>query len=158
MFAAVSIHTSRGFSGYRAPSCAPPLMTFRFLGPTVGVAVPLTLLWTASVGLHLVLLGFCLSSLSMTSPPQSSAIAIVLLVTTLLSLVAVALVLRIDCRYDPDGPSAPLEPSQGPSVWWIVRRTTSPPTRPVEWPTTGAVGCQSSYQPDERPGRVAWAV
>lgn len=150
----MSIHTSRGFSGYRSPSCEPPIIAFRFLGPTVGIAVPLTLLWTASVGLHLILMVFCLRSLIVSSPNHSSAITIVLLVTTLLSLTAVILVLNIDCRYDPDGPNVIMDPPQGPSVWWIVSRTTNPPTRPVEWPAVGVVDCQ----PDERPGRVAWAV
>ncbi|KAF6204011.1 hypothetical protein GE061_002350 [Apolygus lucorum] len=43
--AGVSIHTSRGFSGYKEPNCVPRL---RFLGPRPTVAFPLTFLWTAA--------------------------------------------------------------------------------------------------------------
>ncbi|XP_054281112.1 uncharacterized protein LOC128998784 [Macrosteles quadrilineatus] len=98
--AAMSIHTSRGFSGYTSPSCVPPLSLFRFLGPSVRVAVPLTLLWTSSVALHLVVFAFCLGSLFVSS--QTTVIASVLMLISVLSLTAIALVLRIDCRYDPD--------------------------------------------------------
>ncbi|KAG8256428.1 hypothetical protein J6590_068678 [Homalodisca vitripennis] len=98
--AAVSIHTSRGFSGYTSPTCAPPLSLFRFLGPTVRVAVPLTILWLCSVVLHLILFVFCLGSLFVS--PQNTVMAGVLLLIAVLNLAAIALVLRIDCRYDPD--------------------------------------------------------
>lgn len=98
--AALSIHTSRGFSGYTQPSCKPPLSLLRFLGPTVRAAVPLTLLWLCSVVLHVSLLVSCLGALLHTS--QTTVIASVLLVIAVLSLTAVVLVVRIDCRYDPD--------------------------------------------------------
>lgn len=79
---------------------SPPLSLFRFLGPTVRVAVALTLLWTSSVVLHLVVFVFCLGSLFVSS--QTTVIASVLMLIAVLSLAAIALVLRIDCRYDPD--------------------------------------------------------
>lgn len=70
---AVSIHTSRGFSGYSQPSCGPRL---RFLGPSARVAAPLTLLWLTAVLLHLVLLVFCLSSFTASTQKTVSILQI----------------------------------------------------------------------------------
>lgn len=69
----MSIHTSRGFSGYSQPSCGPRL---RFLGPSARVAAPLTLLWLTAVLLHLVLLVFCLSSFTASTQKTVSTLQI----------------------------------------------------------------------------------
>lgn len=52
-----SIHTTRGFGGYRPSSCTPGtfLSRFRFLGPSVGAASALTCLWTTAFLLHVTL-------------------------------------------------------------------------------------------------------
>lgn len=128
----MSIHTSQGFSGYTSPSCASPLPLFRFLGPTVYVAIAFTLLWTSSVMLHLVVFVFCLGSLLVSS--QTTVIASVLMLIAVMSLAAISLVLRIDYCYDPDSPGVALE--AGHAV-----------------PTISVV----SLGPD-LPGRVAWQV
>ncbi|XP_075232290.1 uncharacterized protein LOC142330729 [Lycorma delicatula] len=95
--AAVSIHTSRGFSGYSQPTCVPQL---RFLGPNIRVAIPLTFLWLSAIILHTVLI--IVSVVSLITTPEATILASVLLFLALLSLLAVVLILRIDCLYDPD--------------------------------------------------------
>ncbi|XP_039289982.1 uncharacterized protein LOC111057346 isoform X1 [Nilaparvata lugens] len=95
--AAVSIHTSRGFSGYSQPNCVPQL---RFLGPTVRVAIPLTCLWMCSITLHTVL--SILAVVSLVTSPDTTVLAAILLFLSFLCLLAVVLIVRIDCTYDPD--------------------------------------------------------
>lgn len=133
------IHTSRGFSGYRSPSCDYPWLYFRFLGPTIKTATILSGVWALVLFLHAALLVFAsevlvkFSSSTVTSPnltsevigypsttsalfadsPNSTSVnsvpnsnililAVVLSALSGIILVTVALILRIDCRYDPD--------------------------------------------------------
>lgn len=98
--AAGNIHTSRGFSGYVQPTCDPPWSHLRFLGPTVMSAVSLAVLWSSSCVLHFVLLWNSVKVLS--SSEELTTLAIVLMSLSLITLLAAALLLRIDCIYDPD--------------------------------------------------------
>ncbi|XP_072160493.1 uncharacterized protein [Bemisia tabaci] len=98
--AAASIHTSRGFSGYQQPSCDPPLSRFRFLGPSIQAAIPLTLLWLTACTLNVLLLLFAVRSFI--HKPELTVLASVLLTFSLMTLIAVVLLLRIDIKYDPD--------------------------------------------------------
>ncbi|XP_024084479.1 uncharacterized protein LOC112127581 isoform X2 [Cimex lectularius] len=98
--AGASIHTSRGFSGYKEPNCNSKL---RFLGPRLSVAVPMTFLWFVACMLQVVLSGACLRELAFfPSNTQMSVLASLLLALSLLTLTAVFVLLRIDCHYDPD--------------------------------------------------------
>jgi hypothetical protein len=97
---AVSIHTSRGFSGYKQPSCSAALSRYRFLGPSISLAVALTVLWGVACLLQIGLLVAAIRSL--TAEPQLAILSGVLLSLSLLTLSAVLTLLRIDCRYDPD--------------------------------------------------------
>ncbi|XP_065210299.1 uncharacterized protein LOC135838548 [Planococcus citri] len=98
--AAGSIHTSRGFGGYVQPSCDPPWSHLRFLGPTITSAFSLTLLWSFACILHCVLLRNSFKALF--TSEDLTILAVVLMSLTLITLFAAALVLRIDCVYDPD--------------------------------------------------------
>lgn len=65
-FSAVSIHTSRGFGGYRPSAICSRGSQFaplRFLGPSLRAATPLTALWAAACSLHTVLLLHALATL-----------------------------------------------------------------------------------------------
>ncbi|CAH0389362.1 unnamed protein product [Bemisia tabaci] len=54
--ARASIHTSRGFGGYRPPSGYDALSSLRFLGPTIQIAAPLTCLWLTAFSMNILLL------------------------------------------------------------------------------------------------------
>nr|XP_018902565.1 PREDICTED: uncharacterized protein LOC109034084 [Bemisia tabaci] len=54
--AGASIHTSRGFGGYRPPSGYDALSSLRFLGPTIQIAAPLTCLWLTAFSMNILLL------------------------------------------------------------------------------------------------------
>ncbi|KAG8330201.1 hypothetical protein J6590_068813 [Homalodisca vitripennis] len=98
-----SIHTSRGFGGYRPASCHHS--SLRFLGPSPGIAVPLTALWLATCGLHAAIIVQAATVLRHSDYSRSHTSFLLAVVETLLStttLVAVVWVVRIDCCYDPD--------------------------------------------------------
>ncbi|BES97364.1 Hypothetical protein NTJ_10178 [Nesidiocoris tenuis] len=98
--AGMGIHTSRGFSGYKEPSCTGRL---RFLGPRPAVAFPLTVLRLVSLGLQLALLAICADRLTSGTPgSQIASLAWLLLGLSSATLVAAACILRIDCTRDPD--------------------------------------------------------
>ncbi|XP_073995426.1 uncharacterized protein isoform X2 [Rhodnius prolixus] len=98
--AGVSVHTSRGFSGYRDPNCASGL---RFLGPRPSIALPLTLLWAAACILLTALIVLSSGELVLgAGGRQLSVLAGLLLALAAAILAAVLTLLRIDCRYDPD--------------------------------------------------------
>lgn len=115
--AAASIHTTKGFGGYRTSTCIPG-SALRFLGPSVKVALPLTILWATAcsfMGLLLLQSGKVLACWSRgrhcirESYPIGDddlsdliALALVELSLTLVTFTAVVLILQIDCRYDPD--------------------------------------------------------
>ncbi|XP_023726041.1 uncharacterized protein LOC111874627 [Cryptotermes secundus] len=115
--AAASIHTSRGFGGYRPSTCAPesPWSTLRFLGPSARVGGLLAALWGTACSLHAAVLiqaartlavsssaaANHLTSVTSTSPNLTVLAAVHLSLSTLTLLVVLA-VLRVDCRYDPD--------------------------------------------------------
>ncbi|KAI5723191.1 hypothetical protein M8J76_002672 [Diaphorina citri] len=106
--AASSIHTSRGFSGYKSPSCDYPLLYFRFLGPTIKIALTLTALWSVVLFVHISLLVLASQILVKAGTSGTSAstnvliLAIILSVLSAIILITIALILRIDCMYDPD--------------------------------------------------------
>lgn len=133
--AASCIHTSRGFSGYRSPSCDYPWLHFRFLGPTIKAAAILSGLWTLVLLLHAALLLFAsevlvkfssssvgasagpsgeigsarsasinFDSVNDASAPNTNILILAIVLSALsgIILITVALILRIDCRYDPD--------------------------------------------------------
>lgn len=118
---AASIHTSRGFGGYRPSSCAPesPWFTLRFLGPSARIAGLLAALWGTACSLHAAVLFVAVRTLAVTTSeardPQSdhlttatsaapnlAVLAAVHIMLSALTLVVVITVLRVDCRYDPD--------------------------------------------------------
>ncbi|XP_066999001.1 uncharacterized protein [Anabrus simplex] len=97
--AGASIHTSRGFGGYRPSSCSPAL---RFLGPSAQVAGPLAVLWSAACALHVALLVQAIRTLTDPASKDVVVLASVQMSLTALTLAVVLVVLRIDCRHDPD--------------------------------------------------------
>lgn len=122
--AAASIHTSRGFEGYRPSTCMPG-SSLRFLGPSVRIAVPLTILWGMACSFQAALIiNVILTLLAKAQQPQKEVIllqddevattgtveltgdlailALIELGLALLTILAVVLVLRIDCKFDPD--------------------------------------------------------
>lgn len=105
-FAAASIHTSRGFGGYRPASCTrdSPWASLRFLGPSAHVAVPLALLWLCACGLHGALLVQATRTLLAHNGPGANlpVLAGVQLCLAGATLAVVVVLLRVDCRYDPD--------------------------------------------------------
>ncbi|XP_025418527.1 uncharacterized protein LOC112689173 [Sipha flava] len=98
--AAGSIYMSHGFGGYRPQQCDPRLQPFRFLGPTVRSAVALTSLWLVACLLHACLL--YVSARSLFRNGQIAVLAAILISLTLLTLLATAVLVHIDCKYDPD--------------------------------------------------------
>ncbi|XP_050432751.1 uncharacterized protein LOC126840831 [Adelges cooleyi] len=100
MAAAASIYTSHGFSGYRSVQCNPRLQPFRFLGPTVRSAATLTSLWLVACLLHAALL--YVSARSLFRSGQIAVLAAILISLTVVTLMATAALVRIDCKYDPD--------------------------------------------------------
>ena len=118
---AASIHTSRGFGGYRPPSCAPesPWSILRFLGPSARIAGLLAALWGTACSLHAAVLIQAARTLAVTTSgvrdrqmdhlttatsatSNLAVLAAVHLTLSALTLVVVITVLRVDCRYDPD--------------------------------------------------------
>ncbi|GFG28679.1 hypothetical protein Cfor_07308, partial [Coptotermes formosanus] len=119
--AAASIHTSRGFGGYRPSSCAPesPWSTLRFLGPSARIAGLLAALWGTACLLHAAVLIQAARTLAVTTSgdsdlhldylttattatPNLAVLAAVHLALSALTLIVVLTVLQVDCRYDPD--------------------------------------------------------
>ncbi|XP_073987053.1 uncharacterized protein [Rhodnius prolixus] len=105
--AGASIHTSRGFGGYRASSWSEGSI-LRALGPTPQTAAPLVVLWAVACVLHAALLvqsALVLKSTKLNSEKSTRfQLAIVELILSILTLVAVLEVLRIDLTHDPDLP------------------------------------------------------
>lgn len=100
-YTAGSIYKSRGFNGYRPQQCGDSrLQPFRFLGPTVRSAAALASLWLAACALHACLL--YVSARSLFRSGQIAVLAAILISLTLLTLLATAALVRIDCKYDPD--------------------------------------------------------
>jgi hypothetical protein len=119
---AASIHTSRGFGGYRPSTCAPesPWSTLRFLGPSARVGGLLAALWGTACSLHAAVLIQAARTLAVTSStaanhqmdhlsaavtstsPNLTVLAAVHLSLSTLTLLVVIALLRVDCRYDPD--------------------------------------------------------
>ncbi|XP_054279347.1 uncharacterized protein LOC128997728 [Macrosteles quadrilineatus] len=99
-----SIHSSRGFGGYRPGSC--PYTSLRFLGPSPAAATSLTLLWLAACSLHVALIFQALFQLQNTDNSRTTQtsilVAVVEMILSVTTLIAVLWVVRIDCCYDPD--------------------------------------------------------
>lgn len=102
--AAVSIQTSRGFGGYRPSSCGSS--SLRFLGPNPQIAAPLTALWTGACSLHTAVIVESTITFRHNDNGRTTQttflLAVVELILSTLSLVAVVWIVRIDCCYDPD--------------------------------------------------------
>lgn len=119
----VSIHTSRGWSGYREPSCRPSL---RFLGPTPALGAASGILWGTAVCFHAAVLGLAVPA--MVAGQQLAAVAVLLAVLSAVTLAAVAVVLHLDCAYDPDWPTEPplpavalvAQPERPTRLAWVV--------------------------------------
>ncbi|XP_069674860.1 uncharacterized protein [Periplaneta americana] len=109
--AAFSIHTSRGFGGYQPSTCSSN-SSLRFLGPSVRVAAPLAVLWGVACSLHAALVFQAMRTLTGASSDSGSkstelsgtviVLAVIELTLTAITITAVIVILRIDCRYDPD--------------------------------------------------------
>lgn len=104
---ATSIHTSRGFGGYR-PSQRMPA-SLRFLGPSIRIALPLAILWSLACSFQAALVVqtiITLSTISNSEVEENTTDLLVLasveLGLALMTLTAVFLVIRIDCTRDPD--------------------------------------------------------
>ncbi|XP_065217574.1 uncharacterized protein LOC135843565 [Planococcus citri] len=105
---AACIHTSRGFGGYRQPSCSGgggtnPL--FRFLGPTLHAASFLTCLWMVAGCFNLTLLTRSLYTIIHGADQASETSYLLAIVQGSLSmcvLVTAVFIARVDCTYDPD--------------------------------------------------------
>ncbi|CAH1379822.1 uncharacterized protein [Tenebrio molitor] len=112
--AAASIHTTKGFGGYRTSTCMPG-SHLRFLGPSVKIAIPLTFLWATACSFLAILM---LQSTKVLSCYQDHVcineadpieeetdlliLASVELLLSVITFLAVFMLLRIDCKYDPD--------------------------------------------------------
>lgn len=122
--AGASIHTSRGFGGYKPSSCTPGslLSHLRFLGPSVSIAGPLTFAWATAFILHATL---CILSFKTLIKEQwitvyqdktyeyemseaadeewnTRALAAIILILSVITILSTLTLLRIDCLYDPD--------------------------------------------------------
>lgn len=151
---AASIHTTRGFGGYRTSTCMPG-SALRFLGPSVKIAVPLAVLWGTACSFLAALLIQSSRTIVyyeyeynykgyLTDSNDLIILAIAELSLATLTLFAVIILLRIDCKYDPDWcipPSDTHNVGAGVSVIGGVGGFTIPSS------TAG-----------ERTSRVAWVV
>ncbi|PSN34976.1 hypothetical protein C0J52_26386 [Blattella germanica] len=104
--AAVSIHTSRGFGGYQPSTCGAS-SSLRFLGPSARVAAPLVILWSVACCLHVALVFQAVATLSGGSKSSELSgtvivLAVIEMLLTAITISAVVVILRIDCKYDPD--------------------------------------------------------
>ncbi|XP_075231256.1 uncharacterized protein LOC142330086 [Lycorma delicatula] len=103
--AGASIHTSRGFGGYRASSCSPGSL-LRVFGPNIQVATVLTLFWSLACSLQVALFVQAVITIHISDKTRgketSFLVAIIQLILSSTVLIAVALILRIDCLHDPD--------------------------------------------------------
>lgn len=107
-----SIHTTRGFGGYRTSTCIPG-SALRFLGPSVRIAVPLAVLWGLACSILTILLIQSSKTIAsfeydydydgyLNDSRDLVILAIAELSLACVTLLAVVLLLRIDCKYDPD--------------------------------------------------------
>ncbi|XP_024085202.1 uncharacterized protein LOC106667985 [Cimex lectularius] len=103
--AGVSIHTSRGFGGYRVSKWSEGSV-LRAIGPTPHTAAPLFVLWTAACSLHAALFVqsvLTINNRSLNRPNETKfQLAIVELILTSVTIGAVLEVLRVDLKHDPD--------------------------------------------------------
>ncbi|KAK4882054.1 hypothetical protein RN001_005373 [Aquatica leii] len=111
--AAASIHTTKGFNGYRTSTCLPnsPL---RFLGPSVRIAVPVAILWGSACSFVTALVVQSIRTLAGTHKYEAydelilanstdiTIIACVELSLCVVILISVSFLIRIDCKFDPD--------------------------------------------------------
>lgn len=132
-----------------------PGSSFRFLGPSVRIAVPLAILWGTACSFLAALIVQSTRTLINTEMNDSyekedkvaddiTILASVELSLSFLTLVAVMLLLRIDCKYDPDWSGPPVD-AHGTGVGVSVIGGIGGFTLPT---TTGS----------ERVSRVAWVV
>ncbi|RZC38345.1 hypothetical protein BDFB_012681 [Asbolus verrucosus] len=114
MISAASIHTTKGFGGYRTSTCMPG-SNLRFLGPSVKIAIPLTILWATACSFLAILMlqstkvlscyqdHVCINEVDPFEDENDLLIlASVELLLAIVTFLAVFMLLRIDCKYDPD--------------------------------------------------------
>lgn len=153
-FAAGSLHTTKGFGGYKPSTCLPG-SSFRFLGPSVRIAVPLTILWGAACSFLTALVIQTTRTLTTlpnidiydslyTAQKDLTILALVELGLSIITLSAVVFLLRIDCKYDPDWSEPPANP-QGTGIA-VIGGTSGYSLQPG---TSGV---------NDRVTRVAWIV
>ncbi|KAK9874957.1 hypothetical protein WA026_005772 [Henosepilachna vigintioctopunctata] len=115
--AAASIHTTRGFGGYRTSAFSPGSI-LRILGPNVKLAIPLTFLWVTACSFMVLLILQAAKVISCWNNNEECIVdsqyiereelsdlltlASLELSLTIVTLTAIFLLLRIDCKYDPD--------------------------------------------------------
>lgn len=158
-FSAASIHTTKGFGGYRTSTCMPN-SHFRFLGPSVKIAIPLTILWATACSFLAILIlqstkvlscyqhNVCINEID---PYEDESDLFILasleLLLAVITFLAVFLLLRIDCKYDPDWSAPPPDP-QGTAIGGVS--------------VIGGVGTFSmpttTTTASDRVGRIAWVV
>lgn len=142
-----------------------PGSSLRFLGPSVKIAIPLSILWAMAFSFLTALAvqstktlthpptylpeGFAsdyVYNTTSTNPTDLVILASVELSLAIVTLVVIAILLRIDCKYDPDWPGPPVEhhgTGVGVSVIGGVGGFTMP---------------SSTQANSERVSRVAWMV
>ncbi|XP_017301696.1 uncharacterized protein LOC103514394 isoform X2 [Diaphorina citri] len=102
---AVSIHTSKGFGGYRPSSCGPGSF-WRILGPTVKKAIALTVLWTSAFSLNVALVAqsvHVLRPIHFHRPSETCLIlAVIQLILSSTILISLLVIVKIDLTHDPD--------------------------------------------------------
>ncbi|KAB0802181.1 hypothetical protein PPYR_04367 [Photinus pyralis] len=108
-----SIHTTRGFGGYKPSTCHPNSL-FRFLGPSIRIAVLVIVLWGSACLFVTALVVQSVRTITGThnyevfdnfvqeNAMDITILAIVELSLSIVTLLSVSLLARIDCKYDPD--------------------------------------------------------
>lgn len=148
IISALSIHTTRGFSGYTTSTCMYG-SPYRFLGPSVRVAIPLTVLWGSACSFLAVVMIKSISTLNYlrqvdNRPCDLFVLAITEFSLALLTLSIVLVHLRIDCKHDPDW-SPPSADGHGAAIGVSVIGGVS------------GFGAPTSAVSD-KPTKVAWMV
>lgn len=153
LFSAASIHTTRGFGGYRPSTCMPG-SSFRFLGPSVKIAVPLTILWGTACSFLAALIFKSMETLyhlSHEAQDTSCDLFILALAEFSLALITIGIVLvhlTIDCKYDPDWCEPPTDTHAT-----VLRISVVGGVGGFSGGKT-AVGAEDT----EKPSRVAWVA
>ncbi|XP_072949723.1 uncharacterized protein [Epargyreus clarus] len=103
--AATSVYYSRGFGGWasaRSRATRHWGAPWRALGPSPCAAIPLTILWTATIAAHIAMLAFCTRSLLNLGCSSNTCIGVAAaqLSVSVATLAAVLFMLQLDLRFD----------------------------------------------------------